>query len=134
MLYSQDLVCSVAKSFEMVSSRLDRFPLFIFLIADSPFHAIIGGTSSGMFVLLQFGRCNIILSRMLLFMPLRSTDKQLLVVPRSKLKRHGDRPFNVVEPVLWNSLPEYMKSSSYVAYFKRTLNTFLFRQEYGVIN
>ena len=56
------------------------------------------------------------------------------IVPRSKLKRHGDRSFNVVEPVLWNSLPECMKSSSSVAYFKRTLKTFLFRQEYGVIN
>ena len=65
---------------------------------------------------------------------LRSTDKQLLVVPRSKLKRHGDRSFNVVVPVLWNSLPECMKSSSSVASFKRTLKTFLFRQEYGVIN
>ena len=65
---------------------------------------------------------------------LLSSDKQLLVVPRSKLKRHGDRSFNVVVPVLWNSLPESMKSSSSVASFKRTLNTFLFRQEYGVIN
>ena len=65
---------------------------------------------------------------------LRSTDKQLLVVPRSKLKRHGDRSFNVVAPVLWNSLPECMKSSSSVPSFKRTLKTFLFRQEYGVIN
>ena len=65
---------------------------------------------------------------------LRSSDKQLLVVPRSKLKRHGDRSFNVVAPVLWNSLPESMKSSSSVASFKRTLKTFLFRQEYGVIN
>ena len=65
---------------------------------------------------------------------LRSNDKQLLVVPRSKLKRHGDRSFNVVAPVLWNSLPECMKSSSSVASFKRTLKTFLFRQEYGVIN
>ena len=60
---------------------------------------------------------------------LRSSDKQLLV-PRSKLKRHGDRSFNVVSPVLWNSLPESMKSSSYVASFKRTLKTFLFRQEW----
>ena len=65
---------------------------------------------------------------------LRSTDKQLLVVPRSKLKRHGDRSFNVVAPVLWNSLPECMKWSSSVASFKRTMKTFLFRQEYGVIN
>ena len=66
---------------------------------------------------------------------LRSTDKQLLVVPRSILKRHGDHSFNVVAPVLWNSLPECMKSSSsVVAYFKRTQKTFLFRQEYGVIN
>ena len=63
---------------------------------------------------------------------LRSSDKQLLVVPRSK--RHGDRSFNVVAPVLWNSLPESMKSSSSVASFKRTLKTFLFCQEYGVIN
>ena len=59
---------------------------------------------------------------------LRPTDKQLLVVPRSKLKRHGDRSFNVVAPILWNSLPESMKSSSSVA------STFFFRQEYGVIN
>ena len=65
---------------------------------------------------------------------LRSTYKQLLVVPRSKLKRHGDRSFNVVAPVLWNSLPESMKSASSVASFKRTLKTFLSRQEYGVIN
>ena len=55
---------------------------------------------------------------------LRSTDKQLLVVPRSKLKRHGDRSFNVVAPVLWNSLPESMKSSSSVASFKRTIKKF----------
>ena len=63
-----------------------------------------------------------------------SSDKQLLVVPRSKLKRHGDRSFNVVAPVPWNSLPESIKSSSSVASFKRTLKTFLCRQEYGVIN
>ena len=59
---------------------------------------------------------------------LRSRDKQLLVVPRSKLKRHGDRSFKLVAPVLWNSLPESMNSSSSVASFKRTLKTFLFRQ------
>ena len=46
----------------------------------------------------------------------------LLVVPRSKLKRHGDR--SLVAPVLWNSLPESMKSSISVASFKRTLKTF----------
>ena len=53
---------------------------------------------------------------------------------QSNDKRHGDRSFNVVAPVLWNSLPESMKSSSSVASFKRTLKTFLFRQEYGAIN
>ena len=48
---------------------------------------------------------------------LRSTDKQLLVVPRSKLKRRGDRSFNVVAPVLLNSYKYSMKSSSSVASF-----------------
>ncbi len=33
---------------------------------------------------------------------LRSSDQQLLTVPRSRLKRKGDRSFSVAAPKLWN--------------------------------
>ena len=45
------------------------FPFFIFLSAASTSHAIIGVLLRGLFVLLQIGRCYIILSRIILFVP-----------------------------------------------------------------
>ena len=76
------VVYSLASCFAMVSSTAfsvsmltlsfpASFPFFIFLSAASTSRSIIGGTSSGLFVLLQLGRCNniIILSRILLFVP-----------------------------------------------------------------
>ena len=68
----------MANSFAMVSSPgfsgsmlttsfPASFPFLISLSAASTFHAIISGLHRGMFVLLQFGRCHIILSRTILF-------------------------------------------------------------------
>ncbi|XP_026098443.1 fucolectin-like [Carassius auratus] len=37
--------------------------------------------------------------------PLRSSEKRVLMVPKSRLKLWGDRAFSVVGPKLWNSLP-----------------------------
>lgn len=36
---------------------------------------------------------------------LRSADQSLLAVPRSKLETKGDCAFEIVAPLLWNSLP-----------------------------
>ena len=57
--------------FSMFQCQHDIFPLlsrfFILLFAASNLHAIIDVTSSGLFMLLRLGPCDIILSRMLLF-------------------------------------------------------------------
>ncbi len=41
--------------------------------------------------------------------PLRSANKALLYVPRSRLKFKGDRAFAVAAPRLWNQLPRFLK-------------------------
>ena len=64
------IISSPAFSVSMlIGSFPASFPFFIFLRAASTSHAIIGGILRGMFVLLQLGRCHIILSRILLFVP-----------------------------------------------------------------
>ena len=40
---------------------------------------------------------------------LRSSSRNLLVIPRSQLKSHGDRAFSVSAPKLWNDIPETIK-------------------------
>ena len=39
---------------------------------------------------------------------LRSSSRNLLVIPRSKLKSYGDRTFHVSAPKLWNDIPDIM--------------------------
>ena len=63
---------------------------------------------------------------------LRSSDKHLLVVPKSRLVSSGDRAFSVMAPKLWNSLPLCVRSSDSVESFKRDLKTELFKQAYGL--
>ncbi|XP_057207511.1 schwannomin-interacting protein 1 isoform X2 [Triplophysa rosa] len=41
--------------------------------------------------------------------PLRSSNSMLLTVPRSRLRRSGDRAFSVKDPALWNALPISLK-------------------------
>ena len=56
----------------------------------------------------------------------RSSTKQLLSVPRTRLKTKGDRAFSVAGPNLWNPLPPHIKSSTTLASFKSNLKTYLF--------
>ena len=58
---------------------------------------------------------------------LRSSDQNLLVVPRTRLKTKGDRAFEVVAPRLWNSLPPDLRSEVSVDTFKKRLKTHLFK-------
>jgi hypothetical protein len=57
---------------------------------------------------------------------LRSSTKFLLHVPKTKLKRYGDRAFSSVAPVLWNNLPADIKDSATLPSFKKSLKTYLF--------
>lgn len=63
---------------------------------------------------------------------LRSRDHHLLAVPRSRLKRRGDRAFAVVGPKLWNTLPLHVKSASTLAEFKSLLKTHFFSNAFNV--
>lgn len=62
---------------------------------------------------------------------LRSTDANLLNVPRTK-SRYGDRTFTNSSAKLWNSIPSHMRTISNLDTFKRSLKTYLFKQEYGL--
>ncbi len=62
---------------------------------------------------------------------LRSADKLLLAVPRSKKKSKGDRAFMVVAPKLWNSLPLHIRQARSLEVFKSHLKTHLFTIAFG---
>ena len=62
---------------------------------------------------------------------LRSSSKNLLVIPRSKLKSYGDRAFSVSAPKLWNDIPETIKCSIDLNTFKRNLKTYLFKRYFN---
>lgn len=58
--------------------------------------------------------------------PLRSKDKGLLQVGRSRLKQKGDRAFEIAAPRLWNSLPPDIRSAPTTSAFKSKLKTYLY--------
>lgn len=58
---------------------------------------------------------------------LRSSSRNLLVIPRSKLKS-GDRTFSVSAPKLWNDISETIKCSVDLNAFKRNLKTYRFKR------
>ncbi len=58
--------------------------------------------------------------------PLRSANKALLYVPRSRLKFKGDRAFAVAAPLLWNQLPPDIKSAPSISVFKSRLKAHLY--------
>ena len=63
---------------------------------------------------------------------LRSAARGDLIVPRSKTRRFGPRSFRVSGPVVWNSLPEDIRSPELsLDRFKSMLKTHLFRQAYA---
>ena len=58
---------------------------------------------------------------------LRSSNKFLLKVPRSRLVSGADRSFSVVAPKLWNELPISLKLCKTLESFKSALKTHLFK-------
>ena len=65
---------------------------------------------------------------------LRSSSRNLLAIPRSKLKSDGDRAFSVCAPKLWNDIPEIIKCqkcSVNLKTFKRNLKTYLFKRYFN---
>ena len=63
---------------------------------------------------------------------LRSSTRNLLVTPRSRLKFYGDRAFSVCAPKLWNNLPEHIKCSLHLTSFKSNLKTYLFKRYFNL--
>ena len=63
---------------------------------------------------------------------LRSSTKELLVVPKSRLKTYGDRSFSVAAPKLWNNLPLDIRKSNSVQGFKVALKTHLFKTAFNL--
>ena len=57
---------------------------------------------------------------------LRSADKGLLSVARTRLKQRGDRAFAVAAPRLWNCLPPDVRLSPSITTFKSRLKTHLY--------
>ncbi|KAK0138256.1 hypothetical protein N1851_025428 [Merluccius polli] len=61
---------------------------------------------------------------------LRSTSKDLLSTPRTRLKTFGDRAFCAMAPTLWNTLPLPTRSATSLAQFQKHLKTHLFSLAY----
>eukprot|EP00919_Chromeraceae_sp_WS-2016_P006950 GHVR01016250.1.p1 GENE.GHVR01016250.1~~GHVR01016250.1.p1 ORF type:complete len:226 (+),score=-8.28 GHVR01016250.1:195-872(+) len=61
---------------------------------------------------------------------LRSSKKNLLQTPTTRLKTYGDCCFPVASARLWNILPDNIKASPSIARFKGLLKTFLFGLAY----
>jgi len=58
---------------------------------------------------------------------LRSHDKLLLAVPKTKCKTFGDRAFSKAGPELWNNLPLTLRQTTDLQKFKKDLKTYLFK-------
>ena len=62
---------------------------------------------------------------------LRSSNSLNLVVPNTRLKTYGDRSFSKIAPVLWNPLPDHIKTSSSLKTFKSQLKGHIFKTCYS---
>lgn len=65
---------------------------------------------------------------------LRSSDQNLLVIPRTRLSTVGGRSFSALAPKLWNSLPQPLRNCSSLPFFKTHLKTFLFNDHFSSYN
>ena len=63
---------------------------------------------------------------------LRSSSMNMLQVPRTKLVTCGDRAFSVIAPVLWNQLPNDVKTAQNLQSFKTSLKTYLFTMAFNL--
>ena len=62
---------------------------------------------------------------------LRSTNKHLLHIPKTRTKTFGDRSFSSAAPTLWNNLPHHLRTINNINVFKKNLKTFLFHASYS---
>ena len=62
---------------------------------------------------------------------LRSSDMNLLVIPKSRLSSMGDRSFSVYAPRLWNGLPLSLRKANSLVSFKGQLKTYLFKRSFN---
>ena len=63
---------------------------------------------------------------------LRSNEQNILVCPRSRTVRYGDRSFAFAAPTLWNRLPPQLRMCNTVDRFKSLLKTHLFKVAYDI--
>ena len=63
---------------------------------------------------------------------LRSSEDNLLSVPRAQLKQYGERSFSVAGPMLWNKLPLSVKTAPTLEIFRSRLKTHLFQVTYSL--
>ena len=61
---------------------------------------------------------------------LRSSNEELLKIPKRNLKSFGQRSFSFMAPSLWNSLPATLRNVPTLSQFKSQLKTFLFAQAF----
>ena len=61
---------------------------------------------------------------------LRSSNENLLKIPKRKLKSFGQCSFSFRAPSLWNSLPATLKNVPTLSQFRSHLKTFLFAQAF----
>ena len=58
---------------------------------------------------------------------LRSANRHLLAVPRFRLNTYSHRAFSVAGPMIWNSVPDFIRDpTSSTDCFRRLLKTYLF--------
>lgn len=62
---------------------------------------------------------------------LRSSDQNLILIPRTRLSTVGGRSFSAQAPKLWNSLPQPLCDSTSLPFFKTHLKTFLFNEHFS---
>ena len=62
---------------------------------------------------------------------LRSSEKNLLVVPFTRSSAIQQCAFSAAGPRLWNSLPLSLRSAPRLSVFKAQLKTYLFEEYYG---
>ena len=56
-----------------------------------------------------------------------SSSTELLFVPKSRTVTHGDRCFEVASPILWNNLPESLRTTKCLTQFRSQLKMHLFK-------
>ena len=60
---------------------------------------------------------------------LQSSDKNLLKIPKFRTA-YGSRAFSSAGPMLWNNLPNNLRTLDSLESFKSKLKTFLFKRSY----